>query len=79
MVSIATLSEFQALAKRYGLRHAVLRGDFLTAALTVDKNSASKVQSNPLHLIRKYKELANDTLADEWANAQDASFQYPHL
>jgi sterol 3beta-glucosyltransferase len=69
-VTIATLSEYQSLVEQYGLKHTALRGDFLKAAQTADKNSSPQ-RGNPLRLIRQYQAMAKDTLADEWASAKD--------
>lgn len=71
-VTIATLLEFQELVTDYGLQHASLRGDFLKAAQVEVGKSSTQGRGNPLRLIRQYKEMARDTLADEWASAKDA-------
>jgi sterol 3beta-glucosyltransferase len=68
-VVIATLEEFKALIGSYGLQHEPLRGDFLTAAQTTNQ---VKGFNNPLKLIRRYIEMARDTLDDEWEIAQHA-------
>ena len=71
-VIIATLGEFQSLVASYGLQHAALRGDFLKAAQAAGGQSPAEGRSNPLRLIRQYIEMAQDTLADEWASAKEA-------
>jgi sterol 3beta-glucosyltransferase len=63
-VTIATLSEFQSFVTEHGLQHASLRGDYLAAAKTP--------QRNPFKMIRQYQQMARDTLHDEWRSAQDA-------
>jgi sterol 3beta-glucosyltransferase len=63
-ITIATLEEFKSLIHTYGLHHDTLRGDFLKVAQSAD--------GNPLRLVRKYIEMARDTLVDEWASAKDA-------
>jgi sterol 3beta-glucosyltransferase len=64
-VTIATLAEFESQIVERGLKHDVLRGDYLGAA----QNSEVK---NPLRLIKRYAEMVRDTLADEWSSAQGA-------
>jgi sterol 3beta-glucosyltransferase len=66
-VTIATLDEFKPLVLQYGLHHDSLRGDFLKAAQSAEGQQGG----NPLRLIRQYIEMAQDTLADEWASAQN--------
>ncbi len=63
-VSIATLEEFEPLVMEYGLQFERLRGDFLKAA-------QASPNGNPFKLIGQYVEMARDTLADEWACAQN--------
>lgn len=65
-VTLATLVEFEALVKEYGLQHATLRGDFLKAAQTNEQHGIS------LKLIRQWIAMARETLADEWTSAQSA-------
>jgi UDP:flavonoid glycosyltransferase YjiC (YdhE family) len=63
-VTIATQLEFGELVRSHGLQHSVLRGDFVQAA----KDNAG----HPLRQVRAYKEIARDTLADEWVSAKNA-------
>jgi UDP:flavonoid glycosyltransferase YjiC (YdhE family) len=63
-VTIATLIQFSSLVTEHGLQHAALRGAYLEAALTP--------KGNPLKLIRRYQQMARETLADEWSSACDA-------
>jgi len=71
-VKIATLAEFKELVESYRLQHDTLRGDFLQAALTANGRPTPGRRGNPLQLIRKYVEMARETLEDEWASAQGA-------
>jgi sterol 3beta-glucosyltransferase len=71
-VIIATLAEFEDLVTAYGLWHAPLRGDFLKVAQAAENGSTGKKRGNPFQVIRQYIEMAKDTLADEWENAQAA-------
>lgn len=64
-VTIATLAGFESQIVGYGLKHDVLRGDFIGVAQNANTN-------NPLKLIKIYTEMARDTLADEWSSAQNA-------
>jgi sterol 3beta-glucosyltransferase len=63
-VTIATLAQFSALIIGNGLRHAALRGDYLEAA--------RGPRGNPLKLIRRFQQMACETLDDEWSGAHDA-------
>ena len=63
-VTIATLSRFESFVTEYGLHHAALRGDYLAAA--------QSPRGNPIKMIRRYQQMARDTLDDEWHSAQDA-------
>jgi len=65
-VTIAALDEFKSSVIEYDLQHDTLRGDFLKAA------QSAAGRGNPLKLIRRYIELARETLEDEWASAQKA-------
>jgi sterol 3beta-glucosyltransferase len=67
-VTVSTSDEFKALVLQYDLLHHSLRGDFLKAA----RSEAGQKSGKTLRLIRQYIEMANDTLADEWASAQQA-------
>ncbi len=71
-VTIGTSAEFESLVTGHGLRHAPLRGDFLKAAQEAENASTGKNRANPFQLIRRYSEMARDTLADEWESAQNA-------
>jgi UDP:flavonoid glycosyltransferase YjiC (YdhE family) len=63
-VTLATLAEFSPLIAAHGLRHAALRGDYLAAARSP--------RGNPLKMIRRFQQMARETLDDEWSSARDA-------
>jgi UDP:flavonoid glycosyltransferase YjiC (YdhE family) len=63
-VTIATLAQFNTLIIENGLRHAALRGAYLEAA--------QSPRDNPLKMIRRFQQMARETLDDEWSSAQDA-------
>jgi sterol 3beta-glucosyltransferase len=65
-VTIATVAEFESLVTAYGLRPAILRGDFLKTA------QAGNGRGLSLKLIRQWVAMARDTLDDEWTSAQAA-------
>lgn len=66
-VTLATLAGFESAITQYGLQYSRLRGDFLK----VIQSSEGK-RGNPLKLIRQYRVMAQETLEDEWAVAQEA-------
>jgi sterol 3beta-glucosyltransferase len=63
-VTLATLAEFSPLIAENGLHHAALRGDYLAAARSR--------RGNPLKMIRRFQQMARETLEDEWSSARDA-------
>jgi UDP:flavonoid glycosyltransferase YjiC (YdhE family) len=71
-VTIATSTEFESLITERGLYHAPLRGDFLKVAQVAENESAGNRRGNSFQLIKQYREMARDTLADEWKTAQTA-------
>jgi sterol 3beta-glucosyltransferase len=63
-VTVATLSQFESFITEHGLRAANLRGDYLA--------DARSPLGNPLKRVRRYQQMARDTLDDEWRSAQEA-------
>jgi UDP:flavonoid glycosyltransferase YjiC (YdhE family) len=63
-VTIATLAQFNTLIIENGLRHAALRGAY--------REAAQALRGNPLKMIRRFQQMARETLDDEWSSAQDA-------
>jgi sterol 3beta-glucosyltransferase len=63
-VTLATLAEFSPLIAAHGLHHAALRGDYLEAARSP--------RGNPFKMIRRFQQMARETLDDEWSSAHNA-------
>ena len=59
-VTLCSLPEFESLSKEHGIDYAVIRGDYLK----ITKSENKRV--NPFRIIRQFKEMAKETLEDEW-------------